>query len=82
MSELMSKIVARLNASTGEVVGLGECVGYLAQPSYLIREVGTPGAIHWAESITRAATAEEELRYWQNKAERLESLLIVGGVQP
>lgn len=72
---LMGKVVVRLNASTREPLGVGECVGYLGEPSYLIVENGSLSAFHWAESITRAATPDEELRFMRAKAERLAQLV-------
>ena len=67
MSELIGKVVVRMNASTGEVLGTGECVGYLREPSYLIRENGRDEAFHWAASITREARPHEELHYLRKR---------------
>jgi hypothetical protein len=69
--KLCSKIVAAISASDpGNIIHVGECFGYLDEPSYLI---STPaGQVSWAASITREATTEEQIAYWRDRAFRAE----------
>ncbi len=73
MSDLLGMIVVAVDGVTGEPNFVGECFGYMGEPTYMMtKEDGTRAT--WAQSITRVATPDEELAYWRNRAMQAEKM--------
>jgi len=66
---LLNKVVVCVSASDpSQKLHVGEAVSYLGEPSYYVKKDGDTCGFHWAESITREATPEEQIKYWRARA--------------
>jgi len=66
---LLNKVVVCVSASDpSQKLHVGEAVSYLGEPSYYVKKDDGTRGFHWAESITREATPEEQIEYWRNLA--------------
>jgi hypothetical protein len=70
---LLNKVVVCVSAANpNDKIHVGEAVSYLGEPSYYVKKDGDTRGFHWAESITREATLEEQVEYWRKRAEDAE----------
>lgn len=74
MSELLKlvgTIVVAVEGVTGATRHIGEAIGVQTEPTVLIRK-GFGDIEHWAGSLVRPATKDEEIAFWKDKVRKLE----------
>lgn len=64
------KIVAAMYG-TGEINYFSEVIGYMAEPTYVLKRPDGRTQ-HWAASLVREATPEETIAYWRDRALKAE----------
>jgi len=66
-----NEIVAATWGGTNELKYLSEVLGYMAEPTYVLRRPDGRTE-HWAASLVREATQEETITYWRDRALKAE----------